>query len=102
MIFLRQLKKNIDKAGMLWVENVDGNVVIEPGEVRGVEFMIRQSDTHSATGRYTGVAFLHTNQLNFIVVPSGADHPEGRGVTQSKRQVEPRTRGSKKTAGSEK
>jgi hypothetical protein len=101
MAFLRQGKKNLDRAGMLWVENVEGDVIIEPGEVRTVEFMIRQPDTHSPSGRYTALAFLYTANLNFAIVPSGAGRPEGSSAVKSKRQA-PRAEGPRKTTRSSK
>jgi hypothetical protein len=70
-VMLREGKKGLDQAGMLWVQNQEGEVIIEPGETRNITFQIRQPDTNDPTTRYLGVAFLYTANLNFSVVPSG-------------------------------
>jgi hypothetical protein len=88
-ILLREGKKGLDQAGMLWVQNQEGEVILKPGETRNITFQIRQPDTNDPTTRYLGVAFFYTANLNFSVVPSG--YLPGHEQEPRESESEPRT-----------
>lgn len=101
--FLREGKKSLDKAGMLWVQNREGEVAIEPGTARTVDFDVRQPDTNDPASRYVGVAFLYTADLTFAVLPSGylRGREPGSGENGQNENESPRRSARKRSRSSE-
>jgi hypothetical protein len=70
--YLHQGKRQLDSAGMLWVDLDDAPLDLAPGDTAMVDLTVRVPDSLDPRSRYEGVAFLYDNNLRFEVVPTGS------------------------------
>lgn len=69
--YLREGSKHLARAGMIFVQNDDGEVILQPGEIRSIGMTIRLPDTLDQGAPYFATAFLYTANLIFAIVPIG-------------------------------
>jgi hypothetical protein len=68
----RQTKVALEQSGNLRVHLSEGELTLEPGEVRPVELSVRIPDSLDRRARYVGVAAIYNANLTFDVVPTHA------------------------------
>jgi hypothetical protein len=74
---LLEAKHVAESSGILRIHNLEGRVVVQPGETRPMNLEIRVPGGLDRRGRYRGVAAIYTTNLSFVIVPTtGPTVPE--------------------------
>lgn len=82
--YLRSGKRHLDAAGLLWVENLDGETVIPAGRKHTCWFEVRRPKTHDPISRYVALLPISTVDLEIILVPFGSSVETDRPPVKKK------------------